>query len=630
MSSSLSFDSEEEEIQPAGSEGSSISSSNEVRPFLSDNQRQQSRQTEGMPDLTSVTSTSLAGIVAENVFDSLSQHADDIEATTAEYGSAVDRQLSANSAASEATSTSVNGGYLVPKHRLIVILSSIFTLIFLAALDSTILSTLVTDIASDLDAIPYISWITTAYLLSTSIVQPLGRLSDIFGRKPMLQGCIIIFTFGCLQCATANSTASFVAGRFFSGFAGGLNTLGTIIMSDLIPLRKRGVFQGLGNMFYALGSAVGGTVGGWIAHRYGWRFAFWIQVPIGIFCFFLIAFNLHLPKLAKSNLLTTLTLGEKFKLVDVSGISCLAITLFLFIVLTSFSFSSTWTLLAAVFLFTMFLATFIYLELTIDDPIVPIALLKDISVLGSSLANWFATMYIFVLLYYYPIYLSTVIGLNSEQIGIRMIPMIVAGSISSVMSGYYMKWTGKYSTFSLIINTLGVAGLILLLIRTYPFNLNVLPTVFEQYTLIILPEVAYSSLLTVTLLSLIAAVPIEHQSSVTSIQYAFRGIGSVLGTSIGSRIFTLSLNKQMANRLSSARPSDVSDKQLAKILDKVLHNAAYIRNKAPKWAVKAMIESYGIGCWSSYIFATVVSVFCLGAIGMIKEYKLYSSVKRSH
>ncbi|GMF04159.1 unnamed protein product [Ambrosiozyma monospora] len=113
----------------------------------------------------------------------------------------------------------------------------------------------------------------------------------------MLLMCIFVFTIGCLQCSLAKSALSFAIGRFLSGFAGGLNTLGTIILSDLIPLRKRGVFQGVANIFYAIGSAVGGACGGLIAEKFGWRAAFWIQCPIGIFCFLLIWYNLHLPQL---------------------------------------------------------------------------------------------------------------------------------------------------------------------------------------------------------------------------------------------------------------------------------------------------------------------------------------------
>lgn len=211
-----------------------------------------------------------------------------------------------------------------------------------------------------------------------------------------------------------------------------------------------------------------------------------------------------------------------------------------------------------------------------------------------------------------------------------MVPMIVMGSIASVGSGFYMKWTGKYWNFSMIVNAIGSLGLVWLLARTYPFGLKTKPTTIEQYLLNVIPEMSYSSLLTVTLLALIAAVPLDFQSSVTSIQYAFRGIGSVLGTSLGSQIFTLVLSHQMVAKLTLSKPSDVSERQLAKVINRALHNSQYIRSGAPQWGVNAMIESYGIGCWYSYVFATSVSVLCLVSVAMIKEYKLYSTVKRTN
>lgn len=183
-------------------------------------------------DVMDDTSTSLAGLVTEEIIES--------------YGSINETTTQATLSSNNDTLTNEeipldpNDGYLLPFNQTVAVLIPMYFLVFLASLDSTILSTLMTDIASDMNAIPYISWIATAYLFSTSIVQPLGKLSDIFGRKPCLLVCIVVFTIGCVQCATATSVWSFSSGRFLSGFAAGLNTLSTIITSDLIPLRNRG------------------------------------------------------------------------------------------------------------------------------------------------------------------------------------------------------------------------------------------------------------------------------------------------------------------------------------------------------------------------------------------------------
>lgn len=561
-----------------------------------------------LADVMDDTSTSLSGYIAEEIIE--------------DYGTVENNDNEIDNDNTE------NDGYLLPYNQTVAILIPVYLLVFLASLDSTILSTLMTDIASDLNAIPYVSWIATAYLFSTSIIQPLGKLSDIFGRKPLLLICIAVFTFGCLQCALAQNVISFTCGRFLSGFAAGLFTLSTIISSDLIPLRDRGVYQGLGNIFFALGSAVGGTCGGWISQHWGWRMAFWCQVPIGIICFLMIVFSFNLPPLPHEieNANSGTTMSEKLKKVDIKGIFLIAFNLLILIIMASANFEDKFVY----FILSLHLLIGIYSLYKVENShpfaIIPVELMKNRSVLGASLANWFGTMYSYIIMYYFPVYLSTVLGINSDGVGIRLIPNIIVASLSSILSGYYMKWSGKYLKFSIIINSIGCLGLILMIIRTRP---GTYPSIFEQFTLNVLSINAYASMLTVTLLALIAAVPIEHQTSVTSIQYAFRSMGSTLGTSFSSYIFTNNLSYYLINKLTSNKPDDVSEKVLNKIIDNAMHDAKYIRsNNAPKWAVNLMIESYNISVWYTFIFAFGASILGLISVCIIKENKLHTSVKR--
>lgn len=555
-------------------------------------------------------STSLPGFIVEDVIED-------------NYGATDNTE---NELSTGSISLSPEDGYLLPMKQTVAILIPLYSLVFLAALDSTILSTLMTDIASDLNAIPYISWIATAYLFSTSIVQPLGKLSDIFGRKPSLILCITVFTIGCLQCATAQSVVSFTSGRFLSGFAAGLNTLSTIITSDLIPLRQRGVYQGLGNIFFALGSAVGGTCGGYISQYWGWRMAFWCQVPMGIACLLVIVFIFNLPTLPHEIELQNVSTKDKIKKIDITGILLIAFNLFILITISSSDFKNNlyYVGLAALLIFGLY--CLYKTESNHEFAIIPLELMKNRSVLGSSLANWFGTMYSYVLMYYFPVYLTTVLDIKSDGVGIRLVPNIVCASVSSIGSGYYMKWSGKYLKFSIIVNTIGVLGVSYLLFKTFPGST---PTIFEQYTLTMLPLGAYASMLTVTLLSLIAAVPINHQSSVTSIQYAFRSMGSTLGTTFSSYIFTSNLSSKLASTLTANKPNDITDSSLQKIIKAALHDANFIRSKnAPSWAVAPMIYSYNISVWYTFCFSLAASVLGLAAISIIKENTLHTSVKR--
>lgn len=569
-------------------------------------------------DVMDDTSTSLAGLVTEEIIES--------------YGSINETTTQATLSSNNDTLTNEeipldpNDGYLLPFNQTVAVLIPMYFLVFLASLDSTILSTLMTDIASDMNAIPYISWIATAYLFSTSIVQPLGKLSDIFGRKPCLLVCIVVFTIGCVQCATATSVWSFSSGRFLSGFAAGLNTLSTIITSDLIPLRNRGVYQGLGNIFFALGSAVGGTCGGWISQRWGWRVAFWCQVPIGIVCFLIIVFFFNIPTLPHEIDSLNISLSQKMKKVDVKGIFLIASNLFVLITMASSNFENHWYYVVLLSILGFGLYHLYQVENSHPFAIIPMELMRNRSVLGSSLANWFGTMYSYIIMYYFPVYLSTVLGIKSDGVGLRLVPNIVVASLSSIGSGVYMKWSGKYLKFSIIVNSLGVLSLIFLLFRTYPGQT---PTTFEQYMLNTVAVGAYASMLTVTLLSLIAAVPLEYQSSVTSIQYAFRSMGSTLGTTFSSFIFTTILSKLLVDKLTASKPDDLSDYKLAKIIEIALHDANYIRSpKAPEWTRSIMVYCYNLSVWWTFVFALITSIFGLVAISIIRENTLHTSVKR--
>lgn len=555
-------------------------------------------------------STSLPGVVAENVLES-----------TAEY-QAIDNDTQEPAAEED---LGPNGGYLLPWGQTIALVIPLCCLAFLAALDATILSTLMTDVASDLNGIPYISWIVTAYLLSTSIVQPLGKLSDIFGRKPSFLLCIGVFTIGCLQCATANSVASFTCGRFLSGFAGGLNSLGAITFSDLVPLRVRGVYQGIGNLCFATGSAVGGLAGGWIAEKWGWRMAFWCQVPVGVICFIMIYFTLNLPVLPHEIELQGVSLQDKLKKIDVYGVALVAGNLLIFICLTSIDLT---VLQFSALLLLLIIGVYVLYQVELDHEfaIVPVQLLTDRSVLGSALSNWFGTMYCYVLMYYFPVYLTTVNGLNTGELGKRSAPNIFIASMASIGSGIYMKKTGRYLVYSIIVQLLGTFGLVYMVMETIP---NHKISYIEEYLLSSLPSFAYASMLTVTLLSLIASVPMQYQSSVTSLQYAFRSMGSTLGTSFSSYLFTSSLAEKLTKTLTEAKPEDVSQKTLAKVIDMAMHDAKFIRSpEAPKWAFDSMIYSYSYSCWVTFLFSLGGCVACFFCICLIKENKLHTSVAR--
>lgn len=514
-------------------------------------------------------------------------------------------------------------GFALPQGQLYVVLSSIFMASYLAALDTTVVTTLLTLIASDLNAIGNISWIATAYLLSSAALQPIfGKLSDIFGRRILLLICTLLFALGCLICAT-DSLLWLVIGRFITGCGGsGMTCLGTITMSDLIPLRERGYYQGLANVCFGLGSASGGIVGGLIADTFGWKWVFIFQVPLALLCFFGIYFNLHLPQGSPGNG-SPGHVGEKLKRVDFLGSFCLVT--FLMTLLTAASMggkdiaysSNTFIGLCAVSAF--FFVAFIHVEANVsEEPIIPIELLKVRTIIASSLTNWFYTMAIFTVLFYVPIYYTSVMDFSATQNGLRLVPNFFATSGGSVGAGVYMRKTGRYYKMTAIVGIFAIAGSIAI------YNMTPQIPTWAQFVLILPMGFGYAWMLTVTLLALIAAVPSKYQACTTSVQYTFRSTGSTLGVSTASAIFQYLLRSSLDRRVTAV----ITDpREAAKIIEQALSSTDYTKH-APKLVQEAIRESYALGCKGAFAFSLATVTLGYIASLFMKEHKLHTSVNR--
>jgi MFS family permease len=161
---------------------------------------------------------------------------------------------------------------------------AIFANVFLYGFDSTITAATYAVISSDLDAANTASWLTTSFLVTSTAFQPLyGRFSDIFGRRPCFFASTITFGLGCLGCGLAQDVVTINLMRALTGFGGGgLMTMPTIINSDMIPFRRRGMYQALQNTVFGMGAICDASFGGAIADGIGWRYCFILQVPISV------------------------------------------------------------------------------------------------------------------------------------------------------------------------------------------------------------------------------------------------------------------------------------------------------------------------------------------------------------
>ncbi|KAK9461942.1 major facilitator superfamily domain-containing protein [Lipomyces oligophaga] len=497
---------------------------------------------------------------------------------------------------------------------LLSVFVSLYVGIFLAALDGTIVATLLAHIASEFNEFRSVSWIATGYMIVLAAFQPLyGKISDIYGRKPVLLVCNVLFGVGSVLCGIAPTMWFLVIARMVAGLGGGgLTSLTAITLSDIVPLRQRGVLQGIGNILWGCGAAFGGVVGGLITETFGWRWAFLSQGPIIALSILSIIFNLNLPPKDAENS------RDKLKRIDFLGSFTLVVALVTFLLAASiggtyYPWFSGQVIVSLLFSATFFCA-FIYVELFIArEPIIPLQLLANPTVFGSSFTSWFMNMTYYAQIYYIAIYFIAVQGISETRSGSTLIPHFIGDSIGALIVGYYMRATGRYFPMIVLAAICMIFGsLILCFVGMNTSRWLIMAIVFW-------PGFGFGLYLTITLIALVAAVPHEFQAVSTSIQYGFKGTGSTLGISLSTAVF----QNVLAAKLSRA----ITGPGAEEIINRVKDSIDEVHNLPPEMQ-DAVIHSYLDSVRAVFIFATVLSVLCAGTSFMMKEHKLHTSVRR--
>ena len=496
--------------------------------------------------------------------------------------------------------------------RLLLVMSSVWIGCFLAALDQTIIATLTAPISASFNSLSLLSWLASAYLIANAALQPLsGRLTDILSRRTGLVFSNIFFCAGNLICGLAQQEWVIILGRVVAGMGGGgLTAISTFVASDMIPLRRRGVWQGIGNICYGVGAGLGGVFGGLVNDTWGWRTAFLIQVPLTVISGILVFFLVDIP-VKEANKPT-------WKRIDVLGALTLIITLVLLLLgLNSGGNLVPWKhplVFISLPLSAVFLLIFIYVENThASEPIIPVKLLLDRTVLSACLTNWFTTMSIFGLIFYGPIYFQ-VKGLSTTQAGERLIPLSVGMAFGSISVGLIMRMTGRYYLLSAIVILIMVISLAV----TSSFNLTT--PAWEHFVVFAFAGFGYSGMLTATLLALISAVAHEHQAVVTSASYAFRSTGSAIGVTIASAVFQNVLNIELWDRFGDRKGA-------TEVIDKLRENLSELKSLPPEW--KAGVLDVYMDALRD-VFLTTLGIAVLGfLVGLaMREHKLHDNLAR--
>ncbi|GAA1996115.1 MFS transporter [Nakamurella flavida] len=361
------------------------------------------------------------------------------------------------------TATAVESPTGFTHKQIMTILAGLLAGMFLAALDQTIVSTSIRTIADDLNGLSVQAWVTTAYLITSTVSTPLyGKLSDIYGRRPLFVTAIVLFVVGSFACAFATSMPQLAAFRAFQGLgAGGLFSLALAIIADIVPPRERAKYQGYFLAVFGTSSVIGPLVGGlfagadtilWIT---GWRWVFLVNVPIGAIALLIVWKNLHLPHMKQSHR------------IDWWGAAALIVGIVP--ILTVAEQGRTWGWASAASISMMVLgvlgiAAFVAIEFRMkDEALIPMRLFRS-RVFSTGLgAGVLVGVGMFGALSCLPLYLQLVKGASPTASGLLLLPMMIGIMSGSIASGQITSRTGKYKMFPVIGTALLAAAFFLLL-----------------------------------------------------------------------------------------------------------------------------------------------------------------------
>ncbi|MCS5497966.1 MFS transporter [Cnuibacter physcomitrellae] len=464
---------------------------------------------------------------------------------------------------------------LLTKRRIWIIFSALIAGMLLSSLDQTIVSTAMPTIVGQLGGVENQVWITTAYLLATTIVMPIyGKFGDVLGRRNLFLFAIALFTLASVGCAFASDFWMFVVFRAIQGLGGGgLMILSQAIIADIVPANERGKYLGpLGGIF-GLSAVAGPLLGGFFVDHLTWQWAFYINIPVGIAAFVIALVALTLPT------------KKATQPIDILGVLFLSAATTCLIFFTDFGGSKdhgwgaieTWAWGVGL---VVAAALFVFTEARAKDPIIPLSLFKNPIFVNATAIGLTLGIGMFAAIGFIPTFLQMSSGTSAAASGLLMLPMMVGLLGTSIASGIIITRTGKYRLFP-ILGTLITAGAMVAmttLAATTPVWLICVYLFFFGAGLGLIMQVV--------VLVVQNAVPAAQIGVATSSNNYFREVGAALGTAVFGTIFTTRLSENLTSVFTQAGASAADASQATATLD------PQALNQLPEAVHQGVVDAY--------------------------------------
>ncbi len=334
------------------------------------------------------------------------------------------------------------------------ILAAIMLALFLGALDQTIVGPVLPKITTELNGVDLYTWVVTAYLVtSTAAIPVYGKLSDVFGRKPMLTIGIVLFLIGSALSGLSQSMEELILFRGLQGLgAGALFPISLAVIGDLFTPAERGKYQGLFGGVFGIAFLVGPFLGGFLTDNLSWHWIFYVNLPVGLLSLYLI--ERLLPRVRPK--------GVRFTL-DIPGVILFTAAVVPVLIALTIAETSSWLDPSVIGWFAagvVFLVLFVFAESRAEDPMIPLKLFRNRTFTVSSIATFLAVFGFSTLIIFLPLWFQIVKGESTTASGYLLFPFLVGLIFSSILAGQIVSRTGRYKWLlagALVMMAIGLA-----------------------------------------------------------------------------------------------------------------------------------------------------------------------------